>query len=60
MAVPKKRKSRSKKNSRKATWIQKADSQARKAYSLARSILSNKPTSFYYSLPKSNVDTETN
>lgn len=49
MAVPKKRTSRSKKNSRKATWMRKANVQATKAYSLAKSVLSNKSTSFVYS-----------
>jgi len=49
MAVPKKRTSRSKKNSRKATWMQKGNMQAKKAYSLAKSVLSGKSTSFIYS-----------
>ena len=49
MAVPKKRTSRSKKNSRKATWVQKGNVQAKKAYSLAKSVLSGKSTSFIYS-----------
>jgi large subunit ribosomal protein L32 len=49
MAVPKKRTSRSKKNSRKATWMQKGNVQATKAYSLAKSVLSNRSTSFLYS-----------
>ena len=49
MAVPKKRTSRSKKNSRKATWMRKGNVQATKAYSLAKSVLSNKSTSFIYS-----------
>jgi|TARA_B100001142_G_scaffold281253_1_gene292896 large subunit ribosomal protein L32 len=49
MAVPKKRTSRSKKNSRKANWFQKSNVEAKKAYSLARSILDGKSTSFIYS-----------
>ena len=49
MAVPKKRTSRSKKNSRKATWMQKGNVQAKRAYSLAKSVLSGKSTSFIYS-----------
>jgi large subunit ribosomal protein L32 len=49
MAVPKKRTSRQKKNSRKATWMRKGNVQATKAYSLAKSVLSNKSTSFIYS-----------
>ena len=50
MAVPKKRTSRSKKNSRKANWLKKADAQAKKAYSLANSVLNGHSTSFVYSL----------
>jgi large subunit ribosomal protein L32 len=48
MAVPKKRASHSKKNSRAATWIKKADKQAQKAFSLANSVLKGKSTSFIY------------
>jgi large subunit ribosomal protein L32 len=58
MAVPKKRTSRSKKNSRKATWMQKGNTQAKKAYSLAKSVLSNKSTSFIYSNAVSEQNTE--
>lgn len=46
MAVPKKRTSKSKKNSRLANWTNKADIQAKKALSLAKSILTGKSTSF--------------
>ena len=49
MAVPKKRTSRSKKNSRASTWINKANKQAKKALSLANSILTGKSKSFIYS-----------
>nr|WLD06120.1 ribosomal protein L32 [Meringosphaera mediterranea]WLD06229.1 ribosomal protein L32 [Meringosphaera mediterranea] len=42
MAVPKKRTSKQKKNSRRATWIQKANKQALKAFSLASSIAKKK------------------
>ena len=59
MAVPKKRTSRSKKNSREATWMQKGNVQATKAYSLAKSVLSNKSTSFLYSNSVSEEDNET-
>ncbi len=48
MAVPKKRKSKSKKNMRKTTWKQKASYQAQKALSLAKSILTGKSKSFVY------------
>ena len=60
MAVPKKRTSRSKKNSRKATWMRKGNVQAKKAYSLAKSVLSGKSTSFIYSnsIDQENDDNE--
>jgi large subunit ribosomal protein L32 len=48
MAVPKKRTSRSKKNSRRATWVNKANKQAKRALSLAHSCLKGKTTSFVY------------
>ena len=50
MAVPKKRTSKSKKNSRKATWKKKADKAAQKSLSLAKSVLKGKTTSFIYSI----------
>ena len=46
MAVPKKRTSKSKKNSRLANWTNKANIQAKRALSLANSILSSGSTSF--------------
>jgi len=46
MAVPKKRTSKSKKNSRLAKWSAKATLQAKRALSLAKSILSGKSSSF--------------
>ena len=54
MAVPKKRTSKSKKNSRLANWTNKADIQAKKALSLAKSILTGKSTSFI----SSNIEEE--
>ena len=48
MAVPKKRTSKSKKNSRKTTWQQKPAKEALKALSLAKSILSGNGTTFKY------------
>jgi large subunit ribosomal protein L32 len=48
MAVPKKRTSKSKKNSRLANWSNKATVQAQKALSLAKSVLSGESTSFIY------------
>ncbi len=50
MAVPKKRTSKAKKDSRKATWKNKAKRQAEKAISLAKSISKGKTTSFIYNL----------
>lgn len=50
MAVPKKRTSKSKKNSRKANWKQKSSKTAQKSLSLAKSMLKGKTTSFLYSL----------
>nr|YP_009399027.1 ribosomal protein L32 [Taenioma perpusillum]ARW68424.1 ribosomal protein L32 [Taenioma perpusillum] len=46
MAVPKKRTSKSK--SKKALWKKKAHFESIKAVSLAKSILTNKSTSFIY------------
>ena len=42
MAVPKKRTSKSKKNSRLSNWTKKATLQAQKAFSLAKSIFNKK------------------
>jgi len=50
MAVPKKRTSKSKKKSRKANWKQKANKEAQKSLSLAKSMLTGKQTSFIYSI----------
>jgi large subunit ribosomal protein L32 len=50
MATPKKRTSKSKKNSRKATWKRKAHKAAQKSLSLAKSILKGKSTSFIYNV----------
>lgn len=55
MAVPKKRTSKSKKNSRKANWKRKGYKAAQKSLSLAKSMLQGKTTSFLYSL---NIDNE--
>ena len=50
MAVPKKRRSKSKKNARKANWKRKSYHTAQKSLSLAKSMLKGKPTSFVYSI----------
>lgn len=48
MAVPKKKTSKSKRNSRKATWKRKAAVQAQRALSLGKSVLTNQSNSFEY------------
>ena len=50
MAVPKKRTSKSKKNSRKANWKRKGYKAAQKSLSLAKSMLKGKTASFVYNL----------
>ena len=50
MAVPKKRTSKTKRKSRFANWSHKAELQAKRALSLAKSVLQGKPTSFIYSI----------
>jgi len=46
MAVPKKRKSRSKTKSHRANWLHKASIAAKKAWSLAQSIATNNSNSY--------------
>jgi large subunit ribosomal protein L32 len=48
MAVPKKKTSKSKRDSRKAVWKRKAAVQAQKALSLGKSVLSGRSNSFVY------------
>lgn len=48
MAVPKKKTSKSKRNSRKAHWKHKAAVEAKKALSLGKSVLSGRSNSFVY------------
>nr|BDA98811.1 ribosomal protein L32 [Chroomonas debatzensis] len=49
MAVPKKRTSKMKQKSRLANWTKKADIQAKRALSLAKSVVNTNSTSFVYS-----------
>jgi large subunit ribosomal protein L32 len=49
MAVPKKRTSKTKRKSRFANWTNKAGIQAKRALSLAKSVVNNNATSFVYS-----------
>lgn len=48
MAVPKKRKSKSKTKIRKYTWKKKASIQATKSIALAKALLKENPTRFIY------------
>ena len=48
MAVPKKKTSKSKRDSRRATWRRKASVEAEKALSLGKSVLSGRSKSFVY------------
>jgi large subunit ribosomal protein L32 len=48
MAVPKRRTSKSKKNSRKANWKRQARLEAKKALSLGKSVLTQRSHSFVY------------
>jgi large subunit ribosomal protein L32 len=48
MAVPKKKTSKSKRNSRKATWKRKAAIAAEKALSLGKSVLTGRSKGFVY------------
>ena len=50
MEVPKKRTSKTKRNTRKANWKRKATKEAQKSLSLAKSVLQGKTTSFIYSI----------
>ena len=50
MAVPKKRRSKAKKNTHKANWKRKGYYAAQKSLSLAKSMLRGKRTSFIYSI----------
>ena len=50
MAVPKKRTSKAKKNSRKANWKRKGYKAAQQSLSLAKSMLKGKTTSFVYKI----------
>lgn len=48
MAVPKKKTSKSKRDSRRAVWRRKAAVEAQKALSLGKSVLSGRSNSFVY------------
>nr|QWW93317.1 ribosomal protein L32 [Hattoria yakushimensis] len=56
MAVPKKRISKSKTKIRRSIWKNKANKIALKAFSLAKSILTNRSKSFYYAINRKLLD----
>ncbi|MGB3404891.1 MAG: 50S ribosomal protein L32 [Microcoleaceae cyanobacterium] len=58
MAVPKKRTSKSKRNMRKATWKRKARTQAERALSLGKSVLTGRAEGFYYPTNEDEDDEE--
>lgn len=49
MAVPKKRTSKMKSRSRRSVWMNKSNIQSQRALSLAKSLATNKRSSFVYS-----------
>ena len=56
MAVPKKKRSKSKRNMHRAVWKRKAALQAQRALSLGKSVLTNRSNSFEY--PQDEEDDE--
>jgi len=58
MAVPKKKTSKSKRDMRRATWKRKAASQAQKALSLGKSILTGRAEGFVYPQADEDEDEE--
>ena len=58
MAAPKKKTSKSKRNSRRATWKRKAAIQAQRALSLGKSVLTNQSNSFEYTSDDDEDDDE--
>ena len=56
MAVPKKKKSKSKRNQRHAVWKGKAAIAARKAISLGKSVLTGKSQGFVYPIDDDNEE----
>lgn len=56
MAVPKKKKSKSKRNQRHAVWKSKASDAAKKALSLGKSVLTGKAQGFVYPVDEENEE----
>ena len=58
MAVPKKKTSKSKRNSRHATWKAKAATAAQRALSIGKSVLSGRAQGFVYPMNETEEDEE--
>jgi large subunit ribosomal protein L32 len=58
MAVPKKKTSNSKRNSRRAHWNRKANLAAQRAMSQGKSILTGRAKGFYYPVKEDEDDEE--
>ena len=58
MAVPKKKKSKSKRNQRHAVWKAKASGEAQKALSLGKSVLTGKAQGFVYPIDEEESESE--
>tara|TARA_B100000700_G_scaffold286873_1_gene342133 strand:+ start:345 stop:521 length:177 start_codon:yes stop_codon:yes gene_type:complete len=58
MAVPKKKKSKGKRNQRHAVWKSKAALSAQKALSLGKSVLTGRAQSFVYPIKESEESEE--
>ncbi len=58
MAVPKKKTSNSKRNSRRAHWNRKANLAAQRALSTGKSILTGRAEGFYYPVKDDDDDDE--
>jgi len=58
MAVPKKKRSKSKRSMHRAVWSGKARLQAQRALSLGKSVLTGRSESFYYPQDEDDEDDE--
>ncbi|MEM9266635.1 MAG: 50S ribosomal protein L32 [Cyanobacteria bacterium P01_F01_bin.13] len=58
MAVPKKKRSKSKRNMHRAVWKRKAELQAQRALSLGKSVLTDRSNSFEYPQDDEDEDDE--
>ncbi len=58
MAAPKKKTSKTKRDSRRAHWVRQAEFEAQKALSLGKSILTGRAKGFYYPTAEDDNDDE--